>query len=326
MLVQEEKMGLFGAKKPEAAAEINREYEAGMKKHREEKEGMRREIDSLKKSVEKYTEGEKELANCMASIVNSTSDTKKQLEHMQEKVEDVSAACQELEGYTSDIRNVMETSDGKIREADTCVRRLTADIEDSKNQLSEMTKAFDQLESNFRNITEQTASITGISSRTNLLALNASIEAARAGEAGRGFSVVAEQIRELSSSTAALVSGIDATIKMLHETLGNLQNEIGQTSGRIQKNVEQVNDLKTSFEGVKDCTRQVKEVSGSITKVILRAGGEMKSTVSSLDNINGSMDGIGWAIEELSGESGKKTMELKEMMESLNKFDSLLRK
>ena len=52
----------------------------------------------------------------------------------------------------------------------------------------------------------------------------------------------------------------------------------------------------------------------------------MKSTVSSLDNINGSMDGIGWAIEELSGESGKKTMELKEMMESLNKFDSLLRK
>lgn len=319
-------MGLFGAKKPEAAAEINREYEAGMKKHKEEKEGMRREIDSLKKSVEKYTEGEKELANCMASIVNSTSDTKKQLEHMQEKVEDVSAACQELEGYTSDIRNVMETSDGKIREADTCVRRLTADIEDSKNQLSEMTKAFDQLESNFRNITEQTASITGISSRTNLLALNASIEAARAGEAGRGFSVVAEQIRELSSSTAALVSGIDATIKMLHETLGNLQNEIGQTSGRIQKNVEQVNDLKTSFEGVKDCTRQVKEVSGSITKVILRAGGEMKSTVSILDNINGSMDGIGWAIEELSGESGKKTVELKEMMESLNKFDSLLRK
>lgn len=154
-------MGLFGAKKPEAAAEIDREYEAGMKKHKEEKEGMRREIDSLKKNVEKYTEGEKELANCMASIVNSASDTKKQLEHMQEKVEDVSAACQELEGYTSDIRNVMETSDGKIREADTCVRRLTADIEDSKNQLSEMTKAFDQLESNFRNITEQTASITG---------------------------------------------------------------------------------------------------------------------------------------------------------------------
>ena len=50
-----EKMGLFGAKKPEAAAEIDREYEAGMKKHKEEKEGMRREIDSLKKNFEKYT-------------------------------------------------------------------------------------------------------------------------------------------------------------------------------------------------------------------------------------------------------------------------------
>lgn len=318
-------MGLFGTKKAEITSAVNSDYESGAEKQ-EEKEEMRREVGSLKKSVEKYTEGEKELANCMASIVNSTSDTKKQLEHMQEKVEYVSAACEELEGYTADIRKVMETSDSTIREADTCVMRLTADIEDSENQLAAMTKAFDQLEANFRNITEQTASITGISSRTNLLALNASIEAARAGEAGKGFSVVAEQIRELSSSTAGLVSGIEATIKMLHETLGNLQKEIGQTSGRIQKNAEQVDDLKKSFDGVKDCTRQVKEVSGSITKVILRAGGEMKSTVSSLDNISGSMDGIGWAIEELNGESGKKNGELKKMTDSLNKFDRLLRK
>ncbi|MDE6202436.1 MAG: hypothetical protein K2G19_03055 [Lachnospiraceae bacterium] len=318
-------MGIFGAKKTETTAVINLDNESEAKKQKE-KEDMRREIGSLKKSVEKYAEGEKELANCLASIVNSTSDTKKQLVHMQEKVEDVSAACEELEGYTADIRKVMDTSDGKIREADTCVRLLTADIEDSKNQLSAMTAAFDQLESNFKNITEQTAGITGISSRTNLLALNASIEAARAGEAGRGFSVVAEQIRELSSSTASLVSGIEATIKMLQKTLENLQNEIGQTSGRIQKNVEQVDDLKKSFEGVKDCTSQVKEVSSSITNVILRAGGEMKSTVNSLDNINGSMDGIGYAIEELNGESGKKTGELKEMMDSLNKIDNLVRK
>ncbi len=319
-------MGLFGAKKAETTAGVNMNFDTDAKKRQDEKEDMHREIDSLKKNVEKYMEGEQELANCMASIVNSTSDTKKQLEHMQEKVEDVSAACQELEDHTADIRKVMDTSDGRISEADICVRRLTADIEDSKNQLSSMTSAFGQLEANFKNITEQTASITGISSRTNLLALNASIEAARAGEAGKGFAVVAEQIRELSSSTARLVSGIESTIKVLHATLENLQNEIGQTSSNIQKNVEQVNGLKESFEGVKDCSRQVKEVSGSITKVILRAGGEMKSAVSSLDNINGSMDGIGWAIEELNEESSQKTAELKGMIDSLNKLDGRLGK
>ena len=73
---------------------------------------------------------------------------------------------------------------------------------------SSMEKVFTALENNFDHIREMSNGITGIANRTNLLALNASIEAARAGEAGRGFSVVADQIRELSSSTKKLVDEI----------------------------------------------------------------------------------------------------------------------
>ena len=120
-------------------------------------------------------------------------------------------------------------------------------MDEINQQLSKITSEFQILEENFGKIRKMSDGITGIASRTNLLALNASIEAARAGEAGRGFSVVAENIRELSSATTELVGGINESISALYKSIDSVNQAIDATKGKTAENAAFVDGVQQSF-------------------------------------------------------------------------------
>jgi len=139
---------------------------------------------------------------------------------------------------------------------------------------AQVEKVLGDFKQEFANVKKETGTIEGITTKTNLLALNASIEAARAGEAGRGFAVVANEIRELSSGTQISSGRIMNALANLEETSEKMMEAMTETVKLIQSNIEKVsnvdrsvtditNDATTLGINIKTVDSAVKEVENS---------------------------------------------------------------
>lgn len=318
-------MGLFSKKQDNKNVRSADGMENGVSAGKQEDNAyMKYGIDFMMKRMDGYMIEEVNLSTCMDAIKERTNTTHEELEEINTVIETIHQNYGEFQGYADKIYTVMEESDERISASDQSMNQLKSQIENSKAQLNSMTDTFSQLENAFNDITELTTNITGISSRTNLLALNASIEAARAGEAGRGFAVVADQIRELSASTASLVSGIDDSIRALRATLVDLQNEIDKTSDAMQSNIEYADGLQESIEKVKDCTEQVKTVSEDIVYSITENSKHVEEATVGVKKVKNAVDGIDEEIDNLNKKSSAKSIALSEMDDILHQFHNIL--
>lgn len=277
----------------------------------------------LLKQMDSYLEQEVDITSCIDAVSEGSETSLNELNSINATIENICNNYNEFTQTAGNIREAMDNSEATINEANDSMNHLTLQINNSKQQLQDMMQTFGQLEADFKNITDLTQNITGISSRTNLLALNASIEAARAGEAGRGFAVVAEQIRELSASTASLVQGIETSIKTLYDSLENLQGEIGKTSDLIQNNIEYADNVKDTFNQVKSSTYQAKEASDYIVNEIHSLQGEIKGAVSGADSTRTAIQNIQNEIYNLNQKSELKSVSLYEVVDILHQLSNI---
>lgn len=164
------------------------------------------------------------------------------------------------------------------------------EVVDTTNKMAELSKQVEKILEEFKevfdNVKEETGTIEGITSKTNLLALNASIEAARAGEAGKGFAVVADEIRGLSTGTQESSSRIMAALGHLEETSGKMLESIEETVGLIQLCMDKVAYVNKS---VTDITNDAEET----TQTMLSKYDESARSAVSIETV------VGHLMEEL---------------------------
>jgi methyl-accepting chemotaxis protein len=205
---------------------------------------------------------------------------------------EMSAAASEVATFASDAAcNAREASDG-VTGTQTTLSTAVDGVQTLAGDMEEASKAIGQVASRSDDINRILDVIRGIAEQTNLLALNAAIEAARAGEQGRGFAVVADEVRTLASKTRESTDEISQMIE-------GLQHEVQQTVSVIRTGVDRatsaVGQTKEADQALADVVSRIATIVEHVTQVATAA--EEQSSVS--EEINRNLTNIGDAASDL---------------------------
>ena len=318
-------MGLFTRKKKENAYTEQMEVESiVVDREKQEKPNYAKQLNygilHIEDKVNELQKEEQGISVCMDDV----KETYQEIEKLNLMIGKMNDSFTNVRGFANEIGTIMEQSDQVMDEAGKNVENLTDNIKETNEHLDTIADVFGTLEKDFENIKTMSEGIVGIAGRTNLLALNASIEAARAGEAGRGFSVVAEQIRELSTSTKELISGIDTSIRTLYESMDNVKNQIISSKDVINKNLASMEQVKENFVEVAECTERTKGISGQIIEGIENTSKEVNGAVKGSDSIADLVNSFGGKIDLIDKKMSMKSMLTCDIINFLQQMENLL--
>ncbi|HHQ4691988.1 TPA: methyl-accepting chemotaxis protein [Aeromonas veronii] len=164
--------------------------------------------------------------------------------------------------------NQAVTGDEVVQQSVNMIEQLAEEIASAGNTVKEVAKASEQIGSVL-------AVIQSIAEQTNLLALNAAIEAARAGEQGRGFAVVADEVRSLAGRTQHSTAEIRGTIEQLQRAVGTTVTMIEHSVSRAGESVERANQAGEALGRIKGAVNSIRDMNTQIA-----AASEEQSSVS----------------------------------------------
>lgn len=216
------------------------------------------------------------------------------------------------ENLTTTIIEVSDESGKIMEDIRSCESELTSITGLSSSAISTaqgMKTDIDMLIETVRNMTEAIAAINSISTQTNLLALNASIEAARAGEAGRGFSVVAEEIRNLAEEAKSLTGRMGTFVDSIQEASRKSSDSVNTTVAELEQINENIQNVwkftgqnREGMVHITDSVSSLAAVSEEISSSMHELDSQMQHVNEECHDLRGNMDSLaasGNAIADL---------------------------
>ncbi len=238
-------------------------------------EGMLQAAQQLEGVVDILTSASEELSVQIEQSSRGSDEQSQRVNETATAMEEMNATVREVASNAGHASEMSDQARMQAQEGAAVVSRVVAGINEVSRQSLDLKQDMDTLSSQAEGIGQIMSVISDIADQTNLLALNAAIEAARAGEAGRGFAVVADEVRKLAEKTMTATS------------------EVGQVISGIQEGT------RKSVAGVDRSIGTIQEATGLASQ----AGETLHSIVGLVDSTNDQVRSIATASEEQSAAS-----------------------
>ncbi|AUG03707.1 methyl-accepting chemotaxis protein [Pseudomonas sp. 09C 129] len=259
--------------------------------------------------------------NAIATLMSQgTNDQFNRTDQVATAMNEMSATAQEVARHAADAARAADDADQSAQQGEQVMQGTIHTITLMRGEIANTAEVIRRLEADSGRIGKVLEVIRGIAEQTNLLALNAAIEAARAGEAGRGFAVVADEVRSLAQRTAASIIEINQIIQSVQTGALDAAHAIESGQARSDASVEQVTQagamlerITEAVEAIRDMNRQIAtaaEEQTSVAEDISRNLTEITSIASTnLDNVQRT-ERASQNLHELSGQLNEVTARL----------------
>lgn len=283
-------------------------------------------MDKLAKMIEMISRVTHELSNEAQSTAKATLETQTAIQTQNDETHTVATAITEMAATVEEIAQSAENASQSAHDADneatqgnTVVNQAASSIRTLAAELESSTDIINKVKSDSENIGAVLDVIKGVAEQTNLLALNAAIEAARAGEQGRGFAVVADEVRTLAQRTQESATEIESLIETLQSGSGVAVKNMEQNRERISGTAENATRASDSLTNINNMIGEISNmntqiataseeqtaVANEISQNIINIQDVSTQSTESISNIAVSsqkLDSLGSELQKLVGQ------------------------
>ena len=278
-------------------------------------------IEKLHNSISELLSNTQPLTSVASDLNSLTGTTKQATEEQRRATEAVSYAMDNMVVSMTQVSTNAGLASETAQEADSLakegrgvVNQTVTSIKALAQEVEKTSGVIRKLESDTSNVGSILDVIRGIAEQTNLLALNAAIEAARAGEQGRGFAVVADEVRTLASRTQHSTKEIQNVIEQLQEAAVSAVKAMEDSQEQAHLSVENATKTDTSLEQITEKIGLITQMNAQIATVIDQ---EQQSILNIKDNVQG--------IESTSNEAMKGMQQVEASSRALTNIADAIR-
>ncbi|MDI4568918.1 methyl-accepting chemotaxis protein [Bacillus altitudinis] len=271
-------------------------------------------------AIEQFSTGNESQNDKVESSSVELEEMNRGLQHMNESAESITASSIKSTEIAGEGGQLVEKTASQMNVIDQSVKK-------AENVIS-------ALESKSKDITQILGVINGIADQTNLLALNAAIEAARAGESGRGFSVVAEEVRKLAVQSANSAKEIENLIKEIVQDIDVSQEVFTAVNQEVQSGLSFTEQTKVSFHNIFDMTKEISDQlqtmnrtvvqlskgSAHVSEAVREIADVSRESSANIQDIAASAEEQLASMEEISSSSATLSSMAEELRDLISKF------
>ncbi len=230
-------------------------------------------LDKLQRTIRQIIEAAAPLGQVSKDLYQLTQGSEENAKSQQHHTDSISRDILTMTGSIQEVaqrsRQASDEANSAARQAATArehVGSLSTGINDLGDSVMGAVKAMEQLEEETQEVGSVLTVIRSIAEQTNLLALNAAIEAARAGEQGRGFAVVADEVRNLAQKTAASTAEIQQIIQRLQNSANTVLNVMTSNGEKSRASIERSIEATQLLEAIARTVNQIDELNAGIAQ------------------------------------------------------------
>ena len=304
----------------QAMQEMNEKVRALMRNVAQTAEYLAASSEELTSSAEQAADVSQSIAESIVKVAGACSEQFDGVQTANEHTKKLTQHMQDFEGHLEETGQQVQKTSDVATEGRQGVATAVTGMQSIQTNVSHIAEIIEGLGENSKRIGEIVDTIAGIAEQTNLLALNAAIEAARAGEHGRGFAVVADEVRKLAEQSQEAASEISERIGRIQSSTQEAVDAMHQGLSEVMDGTKTVQGAGTSFEGIASMVGKVAEASQAMQSSVERLTQSIGRIDAAVEEINTKSRSVADEAQTVSAATEEETASMHEIADASRKL------